>query len=265
MIFGSKMPTLKHVTCGDVVYSPGGTLGPRLQQNVQFVVLHFGEMSIWIDGQRHNVPENHIQLLLPGHEETYRFARHENTHHSYVHLSFDLSNDVIERELANVHKLLPYSRDMERLLTFGLRLNHSTLPDTRPHLNLFGQQMLMLYWSESLTYQQDAFGQNANTILADACNYINQNLDTTLTLEGIAEQANVSVSHLNRLFNNVLYLSPMRYVWTQRTQHGIDLLKHTGLSIQEITYQCGFATTQHFAKRVKSTTGQTPTMIRNGA
>ncbi len=262
MIFGSQITIPVEVTCGDVVYSPGGTLGPRQQFYVQFVILHFGEMTIWIDGQRHSVPENHIQLLLPEHEEYYRFAKHEQTHHSYVHLNFDLANDTIQGELAHLPTHLPYSRDMDRLLQFGLRLNYATFPNVEQHLNMFGLQMLMLYWSESLTYQHELLGHNANKILADACNYINQNLDTALTLEGIAEQSNVSVSHLNRLFNNILSLSPMRYVWKQRTQHGIDLLKYTGLSIQEVAFQCGFATTQHFAKRVKATTGLTPTMIR---
>lgn len=253
---------LTDVTCGDVVYSPGGTLGPRIQQHVQFVILHYGEMAIWIDGQRYDVPENHIALLLPDHEEYYRFARDSNTHHSYVHLSFELSDEHIAQELEHLPRMLPYSRDMERLLVFGLRLNYATFPDVKQHLILFGIQMLLLYRSESLTFQQDSFGQNANKILADACNYINQNLDMALTLDEIADQSNVSVSHLNRLFNNVLSMSPMRYVWGQRTQHGIDLLKYTGLSIQEIAFQCGFATTQHFARRVKSTTGLTPTDIR---
>lgn len=262
MIFGSEITMPDEVTCGDVVYSPGGTLGPRHQVYVQFVILHFGEMTIWIDGQRYDVPENHIHMLLPGHEEYFRFSRDGNTHHSYVHLLFDLPYETVEQELAHLPKQLPYSREMERLMMFGLRLNYATLPDNRQHLNLFGLQMLLLYRSESLNYQQDTLGQNANKILADACNYINQNLDAVLTLENIAEQSNVSVSHLNRLFNNVLSLSPMRYVWGQRTAHGISLLKHTGLSVQEIAFQCGFATTQHFAKRIKSETGLTPTDIR---
>jgi len=262
MIFGSEITIPTEVTCGNVVYSSGGTLGPRLQSHVQFVILHFGAMTIWIDGQKNNLPVNYIGILLPGHKEYFEFAKHEKTHHSYVHLRFDLPDHIIEQQLAHLPKVLPYSWNMSRLIDFGLRLNYATLPDIHQHINLFGLQLLMLYWSESLTYQHELLGQNANAILADACNYINQNLSASLTLEDIAEQSNVSVSHLNRLFNSVLALSPMRYVWQQRTQHGIELLKYTGLSVQEIAFQCGFATTQHFAKRVKSATGHTPTMIR---
>ncbi|NDJ61391.1 MAG: hypothetical protein GYB67_09710, partial [Chloroflexi bacterium] len=36
----------RHASVGEVVYPPGGTLGPRAQQHVQLVFVHSGHMAI---------------------------------------------------------------------------------------------------------------------------------------------------------------------------------------------------------------------------
>jgi quercetin dioxygenase-like cupin family protein len=39
------------VSVGEVVYPPGGRLGPRWQRDVQLVLVHEGTMSVTVDGR----------------------------------------------------------------------------------------------------------------------------------------------------------------------------------------------------------------------
>ncbi|MEX2103818.1 MAG: hypothetical protein WD907_00600, partial [Bacilli bacterium] len=52
-----------------VVYPPGGQCGPRVQQDIQLVLLHTGHMDIEIDDKLISFEPGHVVLLKPGHLE----------------------------------------------------------------------------------------------------------------------------------------------------------------------------------------------------
>src|SRR5688572_11100939 len=91
------------VSAGEVVYPPGGTLGPRWQHDVQLVLVHRGSARISIDD---GPPALHraesVALLLPGHRERFEFDRRGETHHSWVQVGLaDPPDDLraLPREL----------------------------------------------------------------------------------------------------------------------------------------------------------------------
>jgi hypothetical protein len=43
----------EEVSVGGVTYQPGGAFGPRLQRNLQLIILHCGQMTVWIDDVPH--------------------------------------------------------------------------------------------------------------------------------------------------------------------------------------------------------------------
>ncbi|MFD0697427.1 AraC family ligand binding domain-containing protein [Paenibacillus sp. GCM10027628] len=50
-----------------IVYPPGGRFGPRLQQDIQLVLLHTGQMDVSIDGELHNAQSGNVVILKPDH------------------------------------------------------------------------------------------------------------------------------------------------------------------------------------------------------
>ena len=55
------LATGERVTFGEIVYPPGGTLGPRLQRWLQIVIVYKGSVSVWIDDLRPSSrPEEHF-------------------------------------------------------------------------------------------------------------------------------------------------------------------------------------------------------------
>ncbi len=54
----------------------------------------------------------------------------------------------------------------------------------------------------------------------------------------------------------------MGYAWQRRVTTAVDMLVGTGLPLGVIARRCGFATTQHFSRRVRQHTGLPPTEVR---
>lgn len=84
--------------------------------------------------------------------------------------------------------------------------------------------------------------------------------DTGLDTAAIAAAAHVSVKHLQRLFR-VQETSVMRHVWSTRLQHAQQLLNCTQTrrpSVQDVAWQCGFATAAHFSRAYRAKFGVCP-------
>jgi len=78
--------------------------------------------------------------------------------------------------------------------------------------------------------------------------YIQENLDQKLTLDLLAEKANMSKSTLNRHFERNLHISPMQYVMECRLEKAKSLLLRGTLSKTEVAHLCGFFDISHMNK-----------------
>lgn len=92
--------------------------------------------------------------------------------------------------------------------------------------------------------------------------YIRSNVGKTITLEELADIANLSVFYFAHLFKNQTGFSPMEYVTNTRLEHTKILLVRTNRSIAEIAYEVGYSSSSSliniFIKRV----GISPTKYR---
>lgn len=86
--------------------------------------------------------------------------------------------------------------------------------------------------------------------------------DPKLDLARIARHAQVSPSHLVRLFQSHLGTSPMRHLTRLRVRHAQGLLLRSPLSIKEIAYLVGFSDQLYFSRVFRAATGQPPRAFR---
>ena len=247
---------------GDVTYPPGGTLGPRIQLNIQLVFLQAGSMRVWVDEQQLIVQPGMVTLLLPRHRENFEFDTHQQTHHSYLHWYREPMPDDLLTYLEELPKTLPISGSMKRLLDRALDLRLSNIPTANQLVEIIATEMLWQYIGESQLEASESIHAHKNPIFAIARRFIHQHFHESVTLADIAKSASVSETHLIRIFKQHAQTTPMNYLWDLRVTQALELLDRTGLSIHEISLQCGFKTSYHFSRRIREKIGVTPTEFR---
>jgi transcriptional regulator GlxA family with amidase domain len=58
-------------------------------------------------------------------------------------------------------------------------------------------------------------------------------------------------------------VTPAGYLWKVRANRGHQMLLRTGLTIAEITFQCGYKNPFHFSRQIRQQFGMSPTEVRN--
>ncbi len=92
--------------------------------------------------------------------------------------------------------------------------------------------------------------------------HIESNVDVSLSLDELADIANLSVFQFARVFKRALGVSPHAYIIQTRVQHASRLLRESSLPICDIAYAVGFSSQSHMTTTLKKLTGQTPGQIR---
>lgn len=89
--------------------------------------------------------------------------------------------------------------------------------------------------------------------------YLEQNYDSSVTIEDIAASANLGVSSCLRLFHRTLGTTPVRYLVKLRLRKAAELLKRgEAKTIAEIAYACGFSDASYFNRCFRKEYGKTP-------
>ena len=95
-----------------------------------------------------------------------------------------------------------------------------------------------------------------------ACKFIRFNLENQLSVGKIAQHAQLSPTHLNRLFRTETEMSVMQYVAHHRMEAARSLLLNTQLSIDEVAKLTGYTRLSHFSHAFAQSTGVAPTQFR---
>jgi AraC family transcriptional regulator len=121
---------------------------------------------------------------------------------------------------------------------------------------------LLQHYSTAKQHSLKPSEQLSNNQLTHVATYINENLDSALSLSDLAQVANMNVYRFVRAFKQTIGVSPHQYVLKQRIERAKLLLTHTNLTLQEISYQLGFSSQSHFTTTFRRYVGVTPKAFR---
>jgi AraC-like DNA-binding protein len=245
------------VQFGEVVYQPGGAVGPRVQKQYQLVLLIRGEANIEVNGHDHPLPAGHVALFRPKGKEFFRFSQTEETHHSWCSIDPPLVTAALQRELRAAPFHLPISETMSQLIALGLRTRGSKEDEA-----LLCQLALAALCAFTREARAAESGPAFPEALLRARDLIESEYGTKLTLGDVARRCGLSPNHLIKLFRRHLHETPARYLWRLRVDHGVRLLRETGLSVSEIAYRTGFQNPFHFSRMVKTRYRVSPRGLR---
>jgi AraC-like DNA-binding protein len=250
------------VMFGDVIYDPGGTFGPRVQPEVQIVLMYSGEASVTIDGVQVAIPTQTVSVLLPGHLENFAFSKHTHTHHGWCSISSHLLSETLLLQLHNGPRNVPLSNQLHNLIQMGLSVSNN---DIEPNFSIFYEMLIALGQTVMLQYALDAemLGRQTHPrALQMARQYMDAQFSQAIQINDVARHVNVSPQHLGKLFRTHLQITPAQYLWQTRIKRGAELLQATGLSVNEISERCGFQNPFHFSRIIKEHYGLSPRAFR---
>lgn len=94
--------------------------------------------------------------------------------------------------------------------------------------------------------------------------FIEQNLEKSLTLEELAEVASFSKYHFNRIFRAMVGETPFQFILRLRLEKAASLIPiHNNESISEIAFKCGFSEISIFSRNFKKYFGVPPSQYRD--
>lgn len=92
--------------------------------------------------------------------------------------------------------------------------------------------------------------------------FIRRSYGSQITLHDIAAAANISKSEAARCFQSCLRTSPVSYLLRHRIEAAEHLLRSTSMTIEAVSFECGFASASYFCKMFQRHTGMTPGTFR---
>lgn len=96
--------------------------------------------------------------------------------------------------------------------------------------------------------------------IADIAEYIRENYQQNVCLKELADQARLSLSQVERLFQKVFHHSPRQMLVQCRLSAARAIIeKKPDTRIAEIAYECGYTDHSAFSRQFKSVVGMSPT------
>jgi len=218
---------------------------------------------------------------LPGFTTcTYLF--NEGLAHTYIHFSLSTYNginifnlySVINKVKANDLDVRLFSRLLE--INPNLHLPHhnplvyqakpwinqkTTYRSLNHHLETTGiiRQLFSRFISADIHRNMSSFvGYKIHPILA----YIQENLQTDITVEKLAVLACFSKDHFTRIFKSILGIGPCEFIIRKRIEKAQFLLLTTGKTQAQIIEETNFKTASYFCRIFKKYTAFTPMEYR---
>ena len=110
----------------------------------------------------------------------------------------------------------------------------------------------------------DNTNERTTNLIKDVTIYIEEHYSEKITLEMLANEANISVYYLSHIFRQYTNQTPIEYLNQYRLSTAANLLRTTDDSIMDISFECGYNNVSYFNRAFKSKYNMTPKEYRKG-
>ena len=221
----------------------------------QIIYIYSGVCHLVLNGKPTLVEEGNIIVFLPHERQQYTYKKSESTVACYVHFT----GKEAERLVSD------FSKDDKRIFYVGVDTNIKNLYQNitfERSVKKEGYSDLCIgYFLQLLTLLKRnyiAHGVQKRTIIPDVCSYMSETMEQFMTVADYANHFNLSASRFAHFFREAVGQTPLDYLNMLRIDKAKSYLRHTNLSISEISVELGFSSLNYFSRVFKKRVGMTP-------
>jgi AraC-like DNA-binding protein len=95
--------------------------------------------------------------------------------------------------------------------------------------------------------------------------YMEENIETRLSLDEVADYLGYSVSHLSAMFKKAMGVSPINYFNQMKIKEACNLLRESNMKISQISHKVGISDNYYFSRLFTKVMGISPKEYRKNA
>lgn len=249
-----------------------------------FVRLHFvvkGKAKIHHNDESFELRENHI-YLTPSYVQ-HSYDCDGQFHVFYIHLYENLdrrasifdrfkfpfeipANELLITLIQRLYSLNParelkkydptsYDNSQELIKNLSLHYNNSDASklETQSIINI-----ILCRFLDSAIIKTEIQDKRIFKVIT----YIHERIEHLITLEELADLANLTKDHLIRLFKKQMGCTPAKYINQKKIEKAQLLILMENISLKNVAYKLGFENISYFIRLFKKITGETPSTYR---
>lgn len=268
----------------------GEDIGPRINYDYELIYFQNGSGVITIEDRSYDIVPGDIFLLRPGIPHGIYPYRDGFLHQPHIHfdlfchpdsptvnIPFKLPEHMTADELSHIREDM--LKDPEYNLPERIRVRNTglfeelfyavikaysvkgTLHDIRQKalfLNLF------LYLLEEFEWSRNPTAPSEQQDLEKVRKYICQKARTSLSLDELSQNFNLSKYYLTRIFKNYYGISPIHYHQKLRMEHIREAILYTNQNLGDIAESFGYESASVFSRAFRASEGISPSFLRKG-
>lgn len=234
----------------------------RKSGSSQYILIYCmeGSGSIYLHSTEYRLSPN-MYFIIPR-NVPHRYASSEDDPWSiyWVHFNGELADSLYLRELENGRvKAKPIGYNEARIELFDQI--YTTLEYSYDEREMEMMNLNLQHLISSFIYNKDTKPPADNNV-ANSIAYMKTQLSKAVTIQSLAKQQDVSVSHYSSLFKAKTGSSPIQYFNQLKVQKSCQYLYFTDRSVKEISNELGFEDPYYFSRLFKKLIGVSPINYR---
>ena len=201
-----------------------------------------GQGHYLFDGERFEFNKGDIISTIPGKRIVHNNSNHDSLIY-VISLAQDAEEFITESYCSHpLHKQHKLFEELFKEIVFGNRSFNSEL------ISLF-----LKLFQEHQEQKTNAYDPR----IQKALQFIEQNIQSKINIDELAQQCSLSSSHFRQLFKEEINESPKKYVLQKRMDYALQLLSTEGLSLKETAFLMGIGVTE-LSRQFKIVFNETP-------
>lgn len=236
--------------CGMQECTPGYSYGPAVRQHYLIHYCLSGKGEYHVNNKVYHIQAGDAFLIMPQ-VVTYYQADKDNPW-TYAWVGFDGKKAELYLEHCHLshHNLVVHCEYIDEIREIMISmLAHYKLSYSNEMFiqGEFFHLLSYLMKSANLSYKEEHH-QSENSYVQKALEYIQNNYQNVITVQEIADYLSINRSYLTTLFKQYIHLSPQEFIKRYRMNQAEELLVNSDLTINQISFSCGYANQLSFSK-----------------